>query len=322
MTHSNILIFIHGMTKSPSPRNHKNQYQNFFSRLCQEHPELKQAFSDQIYVEWGHELVNQKNVRPDQKIMRGENTVHSLVSYDKIKCTNHPNSKIIHDFSILRTLASIINFPIRKKMEEIFIFGLGDVVYYCSEDGEDAIREAIYGQVLDKLRKYRKDDVRLHIIAHSLGCTVAYDFLYGLFAPSKNWTKRKPDFASNVKYGAKFMEWRKKQQTGKLKLGSMTSMGSSLPILLLRKQNVVDMLFQEKKLDARVIGMKKEGIIWKIFYDVDDMLSYPTRNLFEPNDAIMDIQVDTADLPHTAHTKYWTNKKVIKEAASLLATNV
>jgi len=52
------------------------------------------------------------------------------------------------------------------------------------------------------------------------------------------------------------------------------------------------------------------------------MLSYPTRNLFEPNDAIMDIQVDTADLPHTAHKKYWTNKKVIQEAASLLAANL
>jgi len=319
MAHSNILIFVHGMTNSAFPGNHKSQYLNFFDKLCQANPNLKRAFREKIFVEWGHESSNQ--IRSDQKIMGAENTVNSLVSYDKIKQIKDPNNKLIHDFSIFRALASVFQYPLKGKLEDFFMFGLGDVIYYCGEDGEQSIREAVYGQVLDKLRKYKKDNVELHVIAHSLGCTVAYDFLYGLFAPSKNWSSGKPDFALNKKYGKEFMEWRKKQISGELILGSMISMASQIPILLLRKQKVVDLFYQKQKLDPSVIGIKS-GLRWKIFYDIDDILAYPTRNLFKSNQTIMDIQVSNTDLPHTAHEKYWINKKVIKETAELITANL
>jgi len=42
-----------------------------------------------------------------------------------------------------------------------------------------------------------------------------------------------------------------------------------------------------------------------------------SRNLYRPNDAMMDIQVDAGDTPQSAHLGYWKNETVIRETAQL-----
>ena len=77
------------------------------------------------------------------------------------------------------------------------------------------------------------------------------------------------------------------------------------------------------KLDPSAIGITSgDKTRWKIFYDIDDILSFPTRNLFDNNDGIMDIQVDTADRPDRAHDRYWENDRVIDEVAELLVSTI
>jgi hypothetical protein len=61
--------------------------------------------------------------------------------------------------------------------ESLVLYGLGDAIYYCSTDGEAAVRRAVYGTVLAEIRPYEGDNVYLHVISHSLGATVAFDFL-------------------------------------------------------------------------------------------------------------------------------------------------
>jgi len=46
-----------------------------------------------------------------------------------------------------------------------------------------------------------------------------------------------------------------------------------------------------------------------------------TGRLYAPSDAVMDIQVDCADDPGNAHTKYWQNKTVIREVAEMIRDN-
>jgi hypothetical protein len=61
--------------------------------------------------------------------------------------------------------------------ESLVLPGLGDAIYYCSTDGEAAVRRAVYGKVLAKIRPYEGASVYLHVVGHSLGATVSFDFL-------------------------------------------------------------------------------------------------------------------------------------------------
>jgi hypothetical protein len=100
-------------------------------------------------------------------------------------------------------------------------------------------------------------------------------------------------------------------------------MASTLPILLLRSQSVVNKFHQQQRLDPQVVGVDPgSGVRWKSFYDIDDVLSFPIREIFNPNDGIVDVQVDTGDRPDTAHTGYWGESRVIREVASLLLSTM
>ena len=48
-------------------------------------------------------------------------------------------------------------------------------------DLEVAVREAVFSQVFEKLEASQDGEIHLHIVAHSLGVTIAHDFLYALF---------------------------------------------------------------------------------------------------------------------------------------------
>ena len=216
--------------------------------------------------------------------------------------------------------------PIRNAImdlrEQLFIRGLGDVIYYASEDGEAQIRQVVYRTVLEELDQYLdRPDVRIHVIAHSLGVTISHDFLFGLFSPNHQTrfiAKKQGDVISIARY----QKWREKAQSGSLKLGSFTSTASQIPIFTMRRQEMVDRLAAEELLNASDIGIVNSSPVkWKLFYDVDDVLAYSTRSLYDNKTAIKEIQVDNNDNPITVHNLYWTNKQVIEETAQLLLTN-
>lgn len=312
-----ILVFIHGITLETIPVDHTEAYEVLLGNMELAQPGLVKSFSDMIFVEYGHEVPGGAALRPDQKIGKAQAFSHQSFKIENVKQIKDFNNKTRKDWSWI--------FPLRglfKSVRELFVVGIADAMYYGSEDGEAAIRRAVYGQVLHRLHQYEDYDVTLHVISHSLGCTVAFDFLYGLFAPKENWKGKKPDFSKDKIFGRKYMKWRKKREAGELHFGSLNTMASQLPVTLLRKQKVVDLLSAGMKLDATSIGIDGDRLQWKVYYDIDDMLAYPTRNIFLHDKAIMDIQVDTADLPHNAHTNYWYNKDVAKECAELIWSSV
>src|SRR5206468_2745352 len=143
--------------------------------------------------------------------------------------------------------------------------------------------------------------------AHSLGVTIAHDFLFGLFN-----TEHAPHFVTQKQGSAKatswFRAWRKKAQAGELKLGGFACAASQLPLMVMRKQALVTRLRNSQGIDPRDIGvLATGGIQWKIFYDIDDVLGFASRGLYSPNNAIMDIQVNCGGTPQDAHGGYWTN---------------
>jgi hypothetical protein len=129
-----------------------------------------------------------------------------------------------------------------------------------------------------------------------------------LFARTKNSRERRLHLGHAsimMRCALMFKKWRKKAQEGRLKLGGLVSAASQLPLFVMRKPQMVDILFNDGYFQPKDIGVvNADQIQWKIFYDVDDMLGFPTRRMYRPDDAILEVQVDSGDDPGTAHTAY------------------
>lgn len=330
----NILVMIHGMIPNEDTKSHFSDYNNFWNELIDQEKDLQDLFESNfshpdsanqvsfIGVEWGHEPPNlQGDLRDDQKLTRAENIINDRVSYDKLVRISEPNNITLNIFGDFPNLTSIVRNLVVSLRESIVTRGFGDVIYYTSSEGETKVRSTVYGQVLQQLNPYLdQTDVRIHLIGQSLGVTLAHDFLYGLFNPNKS------DFINDHQGSDedvdRFKKWRDKAQSGELKLGSLTSTASQLPLFVMRKQEMVNLLADDQFLEASNIGIANaNGVKWKIFYDIDDIIGFATRRLYDSGDAIMDIQVDSADNPRLAHINYWNNKKVIEETADLLLKN-
>lgn len=326
----NILIMVHGMSPSNKPRSPFDLYEPFWQALVKNAPQLQEIFPiGYIGVEWGHELPETpppdlSALRTDQKLMRSQNFLHSRVCWEAIQrdndATNVKMAELTANKMDFPSFTPIIRQLIIGLRESVMIMGFGDVIFYCSQEGETLIRQVVYGQVLEKLDLYRDaKDVRLHLVGHSLGVTLCHDFLYGLFAPD-----HEPDFyqQGSTEDVNRFRWWRNKAQRGELVVGSLTSTASQIPLFAMRKPKIVEMLAAEQLLNARDIGiLTQQTVKWKIFYDIDDILGFGTRRLYQPSPAIMEFQVDTSDHPGDAHNNYWQNPTVIAETAKLLLVN-
>jgi hypothetical protein len=314
-----VLILIHGITPEVTPRSHTDEYKQFWNALQKEQPALLAVIHTLVHVEWGNR-VHETALRPDERLSDAERSTSELVKISHVHAHCNENN-VAHpgplgDWNLIPGL----RFLVRNLREDLVQFGLADAVYYASEDGERAVRAAVYGQVLHALRELRQEpEVMLHVVGHSLGVTVAHDFLYGLFGKPDE-----PHFlgqAARQEDSEDYLRWRQKARNNELLLGSFTSMASQLPLFALRKQSLVNMLAAGKLLDPSVIGVTPDGQTqWLIVYDVDDPLGFATRELYGDRPEVRQVQVDAGNTPIAAHTGYWKNKLVVKETARLIAT--
>jgi len=345
MSTKNILIFVHGMMPEDIPHSPISVYNQLWNSVKNLDNTLGQRvdFEDIVAVQWGHYDARQS---PDEKINIAERFIAEKID-NKIIAEN-PGLKN------LNLLQNFINLPIGHHPSEItrpylhflrqtiLLRGLGDAVYYCGEQGKIAVQVAVYAPILQRLQHYCFDEpdtrIRLHIIAHSLGVTIATDFLYGLFSPTTIFFDNEPQKRQdptlfiteardkNLEHLRKevierYKFWRKPKNVSRLELGSIVSLASQLPLLLLSKQRVVDELFVGRTLSPSDIGIPENTnhILWKIFYDIDDLLAFPTGFLYGDHRAIKDYPVDSGNYPSTAHADYWKSPGVHKEVAELLS---
>ena len=161
----NILILVHGMIPDPKPGDHKVIYKALRTRLDHEQPQLREKIDAQIDIEWGHqpEAVPPGGFRPDQRITAAENYIHQQVSFDNVSADHSADNHLLTGLADLAELPGVATRKITTPIKEtILLLGVTDVFYYCSPDGEQAIRNAVYGQLLTGLQPFRNDDqVRL-----------------------------------------------------------------------------------------------------------------------------------------------------------------
>ena len=154
--------------------------------------------------------------------------------------------------------------------------------------------------------------------------------MFGLFASDRHFSGGVPGFVRENQDDVSlqpFLEaytfWRERRAAGDLVLGSMSSTGGQLPLMMMRKQTLVERLARGTRLDAGVIGIAPgDGLKWKLFYDADDALGFPARRMFEPQAAIQEYEVDTHWRPDLAHSLYWNNETVQREMADLIVQNL
>jgi len=336
----NVLVMIHGMIPDLDPKspfeNSKDGkywgYNAFWAALLKQQHKLSEHFPHGfIGVEWGQELPEEaswatNDLREDHQLTRAQNFVNDRIAYDNLIKDPDPNNITMSLFSgrgaDVPLLSPMVRGLVVGLRESIVTRGLGDVLYYTSTQGECFVRKTVYSQVLKHLDPYLDEpEIRIHLIAQSLGVTITHDFLYGLFKPDDNYT---PGFYEqgedeDVK---RFKAWRQKAQDKQLKLGSLSSAASQLPLFSMRKQEMVNRFASHQTLDAKDIGvLDSNHIQWQLFYDVDDLLGFGTRRLYNCGRAIREYQVDSSDNPGDAHTAYWKNDTVIEKTAELLLAN-
>jgi hypothetical protein len=339
MTPVNVLIMIHGIIPDAEPCSPFDQYEALWQQLCVSAPDLPQCITKRIGVQWGQEMPSliadklsiaqawgyQKPaegsaVREDEELTRAQVVLGERVNYDAIRAKPSPNDVLMSGLFNRDYGLPIIREQLFVRLREsIILRGFGDVLYYCSPEGETIVRREVYKQILGQLDAFLDaPDVRMHIFGHSLGVTLSHDFLYGLFAEghAPGFVHERQGDDETIQ---RFLHWRKKAQAGELKLGGLVSAASQLPLFVMRKPAMVEIVFNNGHFHPKDIGVKQaDAIQWKIFYDIDDMLGFPTRRMYQPNDAILEVQVNTGLEPGTAHTGYWQSSRVIEETAELL----
>lgn len=314
------------MVPSRAPSSPFDDYERLWKRLVEAVPELVPLFpvDNRIGVQWGHEMPDSNPpLRADEKLTLVQSRISDLVSYDAVRQKPGPNNVVMSGLLGGDWGPPVLRSIVVGVRESIIQYGLADVVYYTSADGEEQVRGVVYGQVLERLEPYRdRPDVRLHLLGHSLGVTLTHDFLYGLFAKHGD-PSYTPGFVQESQGTPDAIErfgvWRAKAQDGSLRLGSLTSAASQLPIFLMRKQALVDRIHRGELLQPTEIGVTAtDHVQWQLFYDIDDILGMASRDLYSPAHAIRELQVDSGDLPGGAHADYWANATVVSQTAALV----
>jgi hypothetical protein len=323
-TPKHVLALIHGITPEREPRV-MEQYRDFMAAVQQSGLPFEAPICQ---VTWGVPDADGTRRRPDQHLTAAEAFLATLVEQAEIEKIDRPENELDHGVRDHDWGVPGLRAVIRRIRESVVHYGLSDAVYYAAPEGEQAIRDAVFEQVLGKLEAEKDGEIHLHILAHSLGVTIAHDFLYSLFGTRDPDYPTQPDsedpYRLDADTRAMQRRWRVEAEAGRLKLGTFLSFASQLPLFILRKQALVERFANKQRLDPRVIGIdpSRNRIQWAIFYDTDEVLGFPTRQLYQDTPAIHDIQVNSGVEPLAAHLGYWHKPRVIERCLKILGDNI
>lgn len=344
--YQNVLLIIHGVLSSSEYADQKSQGEKLVTRLVAAQPSLGQSFADPASIcvaQWGQDLPGIFPPTPDQKLRLAENFIYqqsAVHKSDPFDTIDRPNLGDIASFGLRH-----VTDPLK---DQFGIFGLTDVFYYCAE-GEAHIRRTVYAQLLGRVKAWlegesdeessKRRKVKLHVIGHSLGTVIAHDVLFGIFRsdggadslkkraylPDKP-TKEQDRDAALVQES--FEVLRAAVGNGDLVLGSLTTSGSPLALMMTRSQTLVDKLYDNMRISPKELGfpenppMNENEVqpVWRNFYDRDDVIAYALSGLYDHKGMIQDWEVDTSWSPLDAHLGYWQNPGVISKIAELIAS--
>jgi hypothetical protein len=302
-----IPIFIHGITPEEQPPDHTADYDGLRERV-NKHLKLagKPLLSySPIYVEWGRRYAG--STGNDQYLAEVERLLH-----DRIRASMGDKYTGLT--------------PIYKAVREMIYFGVIDLFYYVSSDGEEELRNHVFGDITRNLLEVghkKSTRVSLTFFAHSAGTIITHDLLYHYFG-KKNSDERESKNESDkiVKRMDKARELSNPADPEdiRMRVRRLYTFGSPIAPLSLRSNSLLKLLLQDKSLNPEKIGLRaKDGLSnprWVNYWDKDDLASAPVAPLYENSKSIIhDRHVNAGLLLPKAHTNYWRSDEMARHIA-------
>lgn len=337
----NILLFVHGVIPDNSNFSETKLYDLLWEPVKKQH-KLSERIDEIVSVNWGHYLENTHEPRLDERLNKAEQFIAKKLNFRG----NPPN--IPPNLGNINSLQPWWRSLVPSLQNLIWLQGIGEAIYYSGTEGKIALQLAVYRQILELLEKYRHQieklisreeasvKLRLHPIGIGLGTNIVNDFLHGLFSPTGNRIKNDPEqvkeptiVSSNILAEEKretverYLFWRNAAQKKHLELGSIVSMASQFPLLLLNSQRVIDTFANEETLSVDEIGIPEQTreVVWKVFYSIDDLSAFPINPLFGNHPAVQDIPIEINN-NYNSYPSYWVNEVVHNQVAELLNRRV
>lgn len=206
----------------------------------------------------------------------------------------------------------VLNKKLRyKKLRRYLVYYLADAVAYQPVDTNgqnyDAVHQSI-SNALHRLSKRIGNTAPLFVVSHSLGTVIASNFFYDLQFTSRHFPGI-IDITSPLERGET--------------LTHFYSLGTTLPLWSLR--------YRDFSKPIRVPSIGGEELYpgldgeWVNFYDKDDILGYPLREIDPAYEKAVkaDVNINVGN-PFTfwnplCHTSYMKDKKVVNHIADRLA---
>lgn len=225
----------------------------------------------------------------------------------------------------------LIRFALRRaRIRETLLFGIPDLFYYISNDGEQAIRSRLFRIICQTVRRIHEENteqgISLTIIGHSAGSVIAHDFLYQLFGKTNDQIARDRKIASKKKAAVEISKLRQIRDAGKLRVRRFYTIGSPITALKIRSNSLIQRIMNNEQTDPGMLGLRKDDTLpgprWVNFWDIDDYASFPVEPMYNNEDYLVkDEYIDRgwslkSDLITNAHGMYWESDDVAKCIAS------
>jgi hypothetical protein len=282
-------IFIHGISPDKYPTNGTDQYKQLFDLVKEKlknHPE-KKFTGEPIFVTWGVPTEPPQSSGTDQYLAEVERKIQEKLKEKMGKAYSNP-------------------FGLTGYVRDLLFFGVSDLFYYVSEDGEKDMRKHIFGYISKEIKKIDAGGdnyISLTIFGHSAGSVIAHDMLFHMFSE-----KEHPSEEGRLEDEMEFL--RKMIAEGRLRIRRLYTFGSPISLLVLRASSLVNKFRKGGTFIPHEIGLMMGDNLsaprWVNFWSRYDLASYPVDFLYSNEKGLIeDREISTSLGPNSAHTGYW-----------------
>jgi len=297
-----IPIFIHGISPDKDPGTGEEEYLQLLGLVNEKmkaHP--GKGFSDEkIFVTWGVPTGQSRAKGTDQYLAEVERKIQAKVKEAMGSAYTNP-------------------FGLTGHVRDLLFFGMSDLTYYISADGERDLRNHVFTYISKKIRQLDKrngDYFSLTIFGHSAGSVIAHDLLFHLFTARA----RRNEAEADADYCEEIEVLRGMIEQGRLRVRRLYTFGSPISLLILRASSLVNKIRAGELFQPRAIGFKNDDLLgaprWVNFWTRHDLISYPVSFLYENEDGLIkDHHISSPISPISAHTAYWTSDEMTEYVA-------
>lgn len=303
-----ILVYIHGVMINEKGSSHDEVYQTLHSGIRKHNLNWPAEY---VGIEWGW------GCERDQKCTHQHLTkAQELLGERLMPALMEPK-----DFT-LNPARLLIN-GLRKTE----FYGFGDIFYYVSKDGKEALRGELAIRILENLQSRTRGDldtqqISLTLVGHSAGSILAFDLLFFLFFPDEHTF-----ITEGIEGCEEARKLRNLAKNGHLRVRRLITFGSPISMTVFRNNEVLRIFAQGELLKPEHYGLtgnlqnaaRLEGPRWINLWDRDDPIAWPVEPLMDAAtypDAVEDIYVDVSDSVSAAHNAYWESTRLHKHIAA------